>query len=187
MEAVEMIKTKANADTEEWDIIGRAPPGWVEEQCEAAKRKKSKPKAAAGEGVDPLVGAALVLELVLRQKNAEPFSSPVDWKGLGLDDYPQVISRPMDLGTIQNKLRKGKYSSIGALAEDVGLIWANAMEYNQEGSPVYKAAAALKAFADKKLEPLQVAARKRAEAEAAASVNADSTPSSRAAASNTSN
>lgn len=176
-----MIKTKANADTEEWDIIGRAPPGWVDAQCEATKRKKAKPKAAPWESDDPLAGAGAVLELVLRQRNAEFFSAPVDWKGLGLDDYRKVIARPMDLGTVQAKLGKGKYSSIDALAEDVGLVWRNAMLYNQEKSLVYKAAAALKAFSEKKLEPLQAAARKRVEAEAAA------TPPSTAAASDSSN
>jgi len=41
-----MVKTKANADTEEWDIVGRAPAGWVEAQCEQGGRgKKAKPKA----------------------------------------------------------------------------------------------------------------------------------------------
>lgn len=31
---------------------------------------------------------------------ADAFLQPVDWKALGLEDYPIVIKQPMDLGTI---------------------------------------------------------------------------------------
>jgi len=31
----------------------------------------------------------------------------VDWKALGLVDYPDIIKRPMDLGTIKKKLENG--------------------------------------------------------------------------------
>ena len=30
-----------------------------------------------------------------------PFREPVDWEALGLLDYPQVVKKPMDLGTIK--------------------------------------------------------------------------------------
>lgn len=31
----------------------------------------------------------------------EPFHEPVDWQGWGLFDYPKLIKKPMDLGTVQ--------------------------------------------------------------------------------------
>jgi len=30
-----------------------------------------------------------------------PFREPVDWKNLGLLDYPSIVKHPMDLGTIR--------------------------------------------------------------------------------------
>mmetsp|Transcript_22341 Transcript_22341/g.67999 ORF Transcript_22341/g.67999 Transcript_22341/m.67999 type:complete len:191 (+) Transcript_22341:2100-2672(+) len=189
MESYEMIKTKANADTEEWDILGRAPPGWVEEQCELINKKKTKKKGPGEDSsADPMAAAAGVLEQILKQKNAKVFAEPVDWRGLGLHDYPQIVKHPMDIGTVQRKLREGKYnSSLDAVVDDVQLVWANAMLYNRNGSPIYRLAATLKAFADKKFEPIQAAAAKReAEAEAATLQRAEGTPSSSAAVSDVS-
>lgn len=37
----------------------------------------------------------------------DAFLEPVDWKGLGLTDYPIVIKQPMDLGTIKVRLYVG--------------------------------------------------------------------------------
>ncbi len=34
---------------------------------------------------------------------AYPFNEPVDWQMLGLFTYPQVVKKPMDLGTIRVK------------------------------------------------------------------------------------
>ena len=34
------------------------------------------------------------------------FRKPVDWRILGLDDYPQVIAKPMDLGTVKQKIER---------------------------------------------------------------------------------
>jgi hypothetical protein len=33
----------------------------------------------------------------------------VDWKLLGLSDYPLLVKNPMDLGTIKKQLLMGKY------------------------------------------------------------------------------
>ena len=71
------------------------------------------------------------------QINTEPFREPVDWKALGLFDYPQIIKKQMDLGTIKSKLENGKYKDLEEAANDVRLVWKNCMTYNQEGSDFY--------------------------------------------------
>ncbi|KAL3792568.1 hypothetical protein HJC23_005538 [Cyclotella cryptica] len=68
---------------------------------------------------------------------AEPFREPVDWKSLGLFDYPQVVKKPMDLGQVKKNLNEGKYKSIHEAAADVRLIWKNCMTYNADGSDFY--------------------------------------------------
>ncbi|CAM9482489.1 unnamed protein product, partial [Heterosigma akashiwo] len=61
----------------------------------------------------------------------------VDYKGLGLPDYPKVIKKPMDLGTVKANLKKGVYNDAQECADDIRLIWSNCMAYNEDGSEVY--------------------------------------------------
>ena len=42
----------------------------------------------------------------------EPFRVPVDWKGMGLFDYPTLIKKPMDLGSVKRNINARKYKSI---------------------------------------------------------------------------
>lgn len=67
----------------------------------------------------------------------EPFREPVDYKALGLVDYPLVVKKPMDLGQVKKKLNESKYKSIHDAADDVRLIWKNCMTYNADGSDFY--------------------------------------------------
>jgi hypothetical protein len=71
----------------------------------------------------------------------------VDWKGLGLHDYPKLIKHPMDLGTIRNRLKSNAkqqhYKTIFQVAEDVRTVWTNCLTYNQDGSDFHKLATTL--------------------------------------------
>lgn len=62
------------------------------------------------------------------------FLKPVDYKSLGLIDYPQIVKKPMDLSTIRKKIKQDKYSTIEEVIEDLNLIWDNCRLYNQAGS-----------------------------------------------------
>lgn len=77
----------------------------------------------------------IVCMMYVRPEGAA-FRQPVDWKGLGLIDYPQIIKKPMDLGTIKNNLENGKYENKDQVAADVRLVWTNCMLYNSDGSEV---------------------------------------------------
>jgi hypothetical protein len=74
----------------------------------------------------------------------------VDWKALGLYDYPQIIKRPMDLGKVKKKIDESEYTSVQETAEDIRLVWKNCMTYNMDGSDFHKLAKRLsKNFEDK--------------------------------------
>eukprot|EP01083_Nonionella_stella_P093953 263556_1 len=91
-----------------------------------------------------------LVQQVYSRPEAEPFRDPVDWKTLGLFDYPQLIKKPMDLGQIKHRLEKEDYNSLHDAAEDVRLVWKNCMQYNADGSDFYKLAQNLsKKFEDK--------------------------------------
>ncbi|TFJ88324.1 hypothetical protein NSK_000673 [Nannochloropsis salina CCMP1776] len=81
-----------------------------------------------------------LVQWLSNQKDVDAFLEPVDWKTLGLTDYPLVISIPMDLGTIKGRLESGHYTKHAQVAEDVRLVWNNCKTYNQEGSYLYKIA-----------------------------------------------
>lgn len=57
-----------------------------------------------------------------------------------LYDYPKIITRMMDLGTVKSRLRKSKYALASDCADDVRQIWTNCMTYNDDGSDFYRLA-----------------------------------------------
>jgi hypothetical protein len=75
-----------------------------------------------------------IVNSILAREDCAPFREPVDWRGLELFDYPQIITKMMDLGTVKRKLERGHYSTAHQVAEDVRLVWTNCMSYNSDGS-----------------------------------------------------
>lgn len=73
---------------------------------------------------------------MLSRPESEIFREPVDWKGLGLTDYPDLIKKPMDLGTIKKKIEDNRYDTIEDITADIRLVWWNCMHYNRDGSEV---------------------------------------------------
>jgi hypothetical protein len=65
----------------------------------------------------------------------------------------QVIKKPMDLGTIRNKMEAkdgSGYKHVQEICDDVRLVFSNAMTYNQEGTDVHVMAKTLsEKFEDK--------------------------------------
>ena len=83
----------------------------------------------------PTAKRTQLINSLLGSADAEAFRDPVDWRGLGLDDYPVIIKRPMDLGTVKLRLERGAYATPEACAADVRLIWENCRTYNTGGVP----------------------------------------------------
>jgi hypothetical protein len=78
--------------------------------------------------------ASSLIKSLEKLPEAVNFLKPVDYKGLGLSDYPQIIKKPMDMSTIRKKLKQEKYSTIEELIDDFQLMWENCRTYNQAGS-----------------------------------------------------
>lgn len=108
---------------------------------------------------DELSACKAALKEIRKHKDATPFLDPVDWKALDIPDYPTIIKRPMDLGTVMQRLEANEYQSAHELSEEISLVWNNAMTYNMDDSWIYQSAKGLKSFADKKLAPLLSGAR----------------------------
>jgi hypothetical protein len=65
-----------------------------------------------------------------------PFRNAVDEQRDGAPDYHKIIKKPMDLGTVYDKLKNNEYSSIDAWVNDMDLIWDNCDTYNGKGTPM---------------------------------------------------
>lgn len=61
---------------------------------------------------------------------------PVDVERLGLHDYHDIITHPMDLSTIRTKLDSGAYQNKNEFAADMRLMFDNCYKYNGEKSDV---------------------------------------------------
>ena len=55
-------------------------------------------------------------------------------------DYHDIISQPMDFGTIKKRLHNNFYPSHLAFAEDMRLVWKNCYRYNGEDHEISYAA-----------------------------------------------
>lgn len=68
------------------------------------------------------------------------FNSPVDPVALRLIDYEKIITKPRDLGTIKAKLHAVAYNNREEVADDIRLVFTNAMTYNPPNNAVHIAA-----------------------------------------------
>lgn len=79
-----------------------------------------------------------VLSQLRELEDSEAFLEPVNWKKLGLDDYPNIVRNPMDLKTVGRKVKANFYSKAEHFWADIDLIWHNCQLYNHESSDVYQ-------------------------------------------------
>ncbi|KAI1293336.1 histone acetyltransferase GCN5-like protein [Xylaria venustula] len=77
-------------------------------------------------------------------KQAWPFLNPVNKDEV--TDYYNVITSPMDLSTIEDKLKQDLYTTPKDLVNDVKLIFSNCRQYNDASTVYSKCAAKLEKY-----------------------------------------
>ena len=64
-------------------------------------------------------------------KQAKPFLDPVPWETTpALQNYPNVVTQPMDLGTVNQRIENNQYKTENEFVSDVRLIWVACYRYN---------------------------------------------------------
>ncbi|TKR72233.1 hypothetical protein L596_019714 [Steinernema carpocapsae] len=71
-----------------------------------------------------------VLKPALKHKHAWPFLKPVDTNRLNIPDYHKVIKRPMDMTTIEKRLKNCYYYSAKDCMKDIMTVFNNCYTYN---------------------------------------------------------
>lgn len=113
------------------------------------------------------------LTTVMKNRLAFPFRQPVDPEMDGCPDYLSRIAKPMDYGTIKQRIESKYYSSVADVMEDVRQVTRNCVQYNGEDHDFSKWAVTL----EQKFEGL---VRSAEEAEVAAMAKRNPTKKRRA-------
>jgi bromodomain-containing factor 1 len=95
-----------------------------------------------------------ILEQVRKAKKVkfgQMFLKPVDPVALNIPTYPDVIKNPMDLSTMEDKLKKHMYASADDLMADFNLIIDNCVKFNGATHLVSEAALNLRAYFNKNM------------------------------------
>jgi len=84
-------------------------------------------------------------------KAALAYLRPVDAIALNIPTYPQIITKPMDMTTMENKLKNFEYPSVDNFMADWHLMIQNSYTFNGPEHPVVKEGANLHAYFKKGL------------------------------------
>ncbi|MCJ1244031.1 hypothetical protein MMC30_001228 [Trapelia coarctata] len=89
-----------------------------------------------------------------RTSVATAFKEPVDPVALGIPTYFDFVKNPMDLKTMEEKLKAESYSSVDAFIADFNQIVENCVTFNGHDHPITLNAVTLKAAFDKLMTTL---------------------------------
>lgn len=74
--------------------------------------------------------AKKVVALVMRVENTWIFHTPVDAEYWKIEDYHDIVKKPMDLGTVKQKLSDCEYKTMKEWYDDCNLVFDNCILYN---------------------------------------------------------
>lgn len=120
------------------------PPADVDSGVQAAARAEEWPSM-------PMTPAQnkFLLERVRNTKKikvSSAFKEAVDHVALNIPTYPDVVKNPMDLTTMENKLKESKYTYVRDFMEDLDLIIDNSVAFNGKEHPVTQAGYNMRAY-----------------------------------------
>lgn len=79
-----------------------------------------------------------LLDAIAAKDTHEIFIEPVDLNEV--PDYSSVVTNPMDLSTMKEKLESGQYPHLNAMEKDFELMIANCLAYNSRDTLFYRSA-----------------------------------------------
>ena len=97
-----------------------------------------------------------LLQLLMQHKdNHGIFNVPVDPEAQNLPTYYSIVTEPMDLGTIRDKLARGEYTSSNDLIRDIRLTFNNAKKFNPATHFISNCASSLLKLLDSELDKIR--------------------------------
>jgi bromodomain-containing factor 1 len=132
------------------------PPTYDEPPAKRLKMEASTPTYDQTKKIAPNQQKflAALLRQVKKAKDASAFLTPVDPIKLNIPRYFEVVSRPMDISTIEKKLNGGQYPVVQALVDDFNLMIENTVIFNGPDNIVTKMGRNIQATFEKGLKTL---------------------------------
>lgn len=93
--------------------------------------------------------AQIIMDNLMTHQFAPPFLEPVDPISLNIPHYPEVISCPMDFGTINSKLKQNQYDDWNGFYKDIKLVFVNCYTFNGKKAQISLAAKVLEGYFEK--------------------------------------
>ena len=94
------------------------------------------------------------IQNVKRIQSSTAFRQPVDYVLLNIPSYPNIITKPMDLKTLEENLKESKYPTVDAFTADFNQIVQNCETFNGRESTFTKAGYEMKASFDKNMSKI---------------------------------
>ncbi|KAI5235707.1 Bromodomain-containing protein [Aureobasidium subglaciale] len=85
-------------------------------------------------------------------KSAFWFTKPVDYVSMNIPHYPTIVKQPMDLTTIEHKLKTDQYASVDDLVSDFELMVTNCFTFNGINHAASVSAQNLRAYFMKQMQ-----------------------------------
>ncbi|XP_057748128.1 transcription factor GTE9-like [Arachis stenosperma] len=118
-------------------------------------RKEKKQKMRRTMDLKASRQCSTILNVLSSHKHGWLFNQPVDPILFQIPDYFDIITHPMDLGTIKYKLESNSYPFMEDFVADVRLTFCNSMIYYPRGDEVYKIAMELSQIFEGKWEEFE--------------------------------
>ena len=87
---------------------------------------------------DMIRRAQKIVGQLRKNKNSWPFLEPVDPIAMGIPQYREIVKDPMDLKTVGNNIREGKYLTITQFYADIELMIKNSYLFNKSNPDFIK-------------------------------------------------
>ncbi|EKV04889.1 Bromodomain [Penicillium digitatum] len=114
------------------------------------------PRPSGGPGLTKMQHKFILKSLtsLKRMHDARFYKEPVDAVKMNIPQYHSIITHPMDLGTMERKLKNNQYSSPKAVADDFALMVNNTTIFNGADHLVTQEGIKLKATFEKQMANL---------------------------------
>ncbi|KRX08151.1 Bromodomain [Pseudocohnilembus persalinus] len=126
------------------EIPGVKQSGWQPSDLQELKKQQEKSFNLQCQNI---------IDLMRRHKQGWPFMEPVNKEDVA--DYYDVISDPIDLKTVEQKLVSNIYQDKDSFIADINRIFNNCRKYNQPDTIYYKAANDLEEYITPHLNTLK--------------------------------
>lgn len=125
----------------------------TQEPSTPAPQKPAPTPSSGGPGLTKLQHKFITKSLtsLKRMHDARFYKEPVDAVKLNIPQYHTIITRPMDLGTMERKLKNNEYESAQHVSEDFALMVNNTTIFNGVDHLVTQEGIKLKATFDKQM------------------------------------